>query len=96
MVKHVSFGIYEGMWWCGENYIGETERNLKTLRNEHRNTKPLSEPAKHLLNNENHDFTWTILSSGHAKFLIKRKIAEAFDIAKFQPRLNECLQSKKL
>ena len=96
MVKHISFGIYEVIWLCGENYIGETERNLKTLRNEHRNTKHLSEPDKHLLNNDNHDFTWAILSSRHAKFSIKRKIAEAFYIAIFQPSLNEYLRSKKL
>ena len=33
-----------------------------------KNSKHLSEPARYLLNNENHYATWKILSLGHADF----------------------------
>ena len=45
-----------------------------------KNPKHLSEPARYLLNNENHYVTWKILSLGHADFH-RRKIAEDFYIA---------------
>ena len=38
--------IYARDCSCKENYIGETERNVITRRNEHENPNKVSEPAK--------------------------------------------------
>ena len=94
-VKHVSCGIFKDICSCVENCIGKIERNSKTRWSEHRNFKHLTEPARYLLNNKNHYFTWKILPVGHAEFY-KTKIVEAFYIAELKPSLNECLQLKQL
>ena len=46
--------IYEGIFNCGENYIGETVRNALVRLNEHEDPKKDSEPAKHLQVKEEH------------------------------------------
>ena len=44
--SHVSSVMYEGKCNCGENYIGETGRNVPYCKTEW--TGENSEPAKHL------------------------------------------------
>ena len=55
--------IYEGVCICGENYIGETIRNViyQDLRKD-------SEPAKHLGENPQHPFTWKTLMPASKNF----------------------------
>ena len=50
---HSSGVVYQLTCSCGQNYIGQTKRNLITRLNEHRTCED-SEVCKHLLNNPNH------------------------------------------
>ena len=43
---HKSHVIYEGECSCGENYVGETMRNLEVRITEHSNICHTSEPAR--------------------------------------------------
>ena len=87
--------IYEGTCVCGENYIGETERNAVTRWTEHNNTNRNSEPAKHLVKNHGHAFEWKILCRA-SKFDRDRKNLEACFIALRKPSLNNQVESKSL
>ena len=61
-------------------YIGETKYNAEVRWNEHNNPTKTSEPLKHLHNNINHCFTWTIISDS-LKNTKTRKNLEASYIA---------------
>ena len=80
-----------GTCTCNQVYIGETARNLEVRVNEHSDINKQSEPAKHLKKHPEHKFTWDILTSAHSR--TKRKIKEAFYIARFNPVLNKQVQS---
>ena len=88
---HPSHVIYIGTCTCNQVYIGETARNLEVRVNEHSDINKQSEPAKHLKKHPEHKFTWDILTSAHS--WTKRKIKEAFYIARFNPVLNKQVQS---
>ena len=64
---------------------------LEVRINEHSDINKQSEPAKHLKIHPEHKFTWDILTSAHS--WTKRKIKEAFYIARFNPSLNKQVQS---
>ena len=83
--------IYRGTCTCNQVYIGETARNLEVRVNEHSDINKQSEPAKHLKKHPEHKFIWDILTSAHS--WTKRKIKEAFYIARFNPDLNKQVQS---
>ena len=87
-VSHSSCKIYMGTCSCGEAYVGETKRNVETRWKEHENPKYNTEPGKHLLENPDHEFNWTILSTA-AKNDRTRKNLEASFIAVLKPSLNE-------
>ena len=56
-VSHYSCIIYRGICSCGTDYIGETVRNARLRWNEHENgTDKNFECAKHLNENDNHEF----------------------------------------
>ena len=89
-VEHVSCVIYQGTCSCDENYIGETVRIASTRWLEHDNptsTSQNSDPAKHLLENPTHRFTWKVLTSAPQNYL-KRLIIEAYYIAQKKPKIN--------
>ena len=70
--------IYRGICSCRADYIGETVCNTQLRWNEHENgTDKNFECAKHLNENDNHEFKWSVLSLA-AKVSFKRKILEAF------------------
>ena len=89
-VEHVSCVVYEGVCTCGESYIGETKRIASIRWKEHTSPSPsatLSDPAKHVLENPTHSFTWKVLTHAPRQNL-KRLILEAFFIAKKKPKIN--------
>ena len=83
---HPSHVIYKGECICGQRYIGETARNLEVRVKEHSDVNKQSEPAK--------KFTWEVLTTAHSWF--KKRIKEAFYIARFRPELNKQVQSLDL
>ena len=88
--------IYEGTCnQCGVKYIGETERNVRTRWNEHQISTNKSEPARHIRNNIDHDFSWKILCNAPSKTR-ERKNLEASFIALLKPSLNEQVDFKVL
>ena len=94
-VKHKACLIYEGVCSCGEKYVGETIRNSESRFNEHNTPSRESEPSKHLLAYPAHSFQWNVITSA-PQLNQKRKIIEAYYIAKFKPSLNDQLDSKLL
>ena len=92
-VSHYSCVIYREICSCGADYIGEAVRNTPLGWNEHENgTDKNSECAKHLNENDNHEFKWSILSVA-PKISFKRKILEAYFIKTLIPILNNQLNS---
>ena len=53
--------MYEGKCNCGENYIGETGRNVTVRWDEHSDIGENSKPAKHLNQFPENRFNWKIL-----------------------------------
>ncbi|XP_078352784.1 uncharacterized protein LOC144637595 [Oculina patagonica] len=84
---HKSHVIFEGECLCGENYVGETMRNLEVRITEHSNICHTSETARHLLENPSHSFQWKVLCSARSYF--KRKIIEGLIIQQKSPTLNK-------
>ena len=64
-------------------YIGETARNLEVRVNEHSDVNKQSESAKHIRKHPNRKFMWEVLTTAHS--WLKRRIKEAFYIARFRP-----------
>ncbi|XP_078365461.1 uncharacterized protein LOC144649756 [Oculina patagonica] len=93
-ITHPSHVIYKGKCNCGVTYIGETARNLEVRVNEHSDVNKQSEPAKHIRKHPNHKFTWNVLTTAHS--WLKRRIKEAFYIARYHPELNKQVQSLDL
>ena len=94
-VQHLSCVIYEGCCSCGKKYVGETERNADERWSEHNKPSKKSEPAKHLLSNPRHQFEWITITSASNNHL-RRKILEAYFIAKYKPSLNDQVESREL
>ena len=62
-VSHYSCIIYRGICSCWADYVGVTVRNTQLRWNEHENCADKnSEYAKHLDENDNHEYIWFILS----------------------------------
>ena len=92
-VSHYSCVIYRGICSCGADYIGETRRNAQLRWNEHENgTDKNFECAKHLNQNDNHEFKWFVLSLA-PKISFTRKILEAYFMKALNPILNNQLNS---
>ena len=79
---------------CGETYIGETVRNVKTRWDEHQDIRKTSEPAKHLSENPDHMFEWKCLLNASSNSR-QRKNLEASFIAILGPSLNNQIDTKK-
>ena len=81
---------------CGQNYIGQTKRNLITRLNEHCTSED-SEVCQHFLNNSNHkinfDSSKILDRSNHVTEL---RIKETLHISKTEPQLNADNQSLPL
>ena len=63
-VAHQSCVIYEGQCSCKLSYIGEAKKKKKNSEVRWRERKDPAgklEPAKHLMENASHKFTWKVL-----------------------------------
>ena len=79
-VSHYSCVIYREIYSCRADYIGETVSKARWRWNEHENDRDKnSECVKHLNENDNHEFKWSILSLA-PKVSFKRKILEVYFI----------------
>ena len=87
--------IYRDKCSCGEEYIGETERNVKKRWSEHNNPTEKTEPAIHLSNNIGFLFAWEILMPA-PKDKQRHKNFEVYFIAVQKPSLNEQVKSNVL
>ena len=94
-IMHKACVIYEGNCSCGKKYVRETIRNAETRFNEHNVPSKESEPSKHLTACPGHSFQWSIITSA-PQITNKRKIIEAYYIAKYKPSLNDQLDAKQL
>ena len=83
-VKHYSCIFYEGNCWCGENYVGESVRNVVLRWTEHEDPNKQSEPARHLKYFPDHQLEWKALTST-PEYTRKRKTFEAFFIKSINP-----------
>ena len=84
-----SYVIYERDCSCCLCYIGETKHNAEVRWNEHYyNPTKSSKPSKHLRNNIDDCFAWTIISSD-AKNAKARKNLEALWIDLLKSDLNK-------
>ena len=88
---HPSRAIYQDKCTCGQTYTGETARNLEVRINEHLDVNKHSEPTKDVRKHPNHKLTWDVLATAYSR--LKRRIKDAFYIARFRPELNKQLQS---
>ena len=77
---HPACMIYKGICSCESTYVGETKRNVEVRYSEHNHPSGKSEPSKHLHQNINHVFTWSVICSA-PKSDRKRKNLGAFYIA---------------
>ena len=87
--------MYEGKCNCGENYIGETGRNVTVTWDEHSDIAKNSEPAKHLNQFPEHRFNWKILRRVANK-VRQRKIHEVYYVMCMRPTLNHQLELTSL
>ena len=92
---HVSSVVYEGKCNCGENYLGETGRNVTIRWDEHSDIVKTLESAKHLCQFSEHRFNWKILRRVPNK-VRQKKIHEAYNVLCLHPTLNNQLELTSL
>ena len=92
-VNHISNVIYKGDCSCSLQYVGETKRNVTIRWGEHNSSNQKSEPSKHLVQNPDHEFTWSIITKA-SQDTRKRKILETYYIATQKPLINDQLDIK--
>ena len=84
---HQACKIYNGVCSCGKIYIGETIRNVEVRWNEHNNPIKKSNPSKHMKDNLDHAFNWSVLANA-PKNMFQRKALEVYCIVLEKPTLN--------
>ena len=88
---HPSCKIYFGLCSCGEDYVGETKRNVSVRYDEHNKPSNKSKLVSHVEHNNDHYFTWRILCNAPSNARTHKNI-EAFFIAII---LYRCINSIK-
>ena len=69
---HPAWKIDEGICICGKKYIGETKRNVETRWMEHNTPSNKSNPAKHLRDNIDHNFTCKVICNAPNRKLVRK------------------------
>ena len=75
--------------------IGEIVRNVEVRWNEHNNLMKKSNPSKHVKDNVDHVFNWSMLDNA-PKNMLQQKVLEAYYIVLEKPALNEQLEAARL
>ena len=83
---HPGCVIYEGIFTCKENYIGETKRNVEIRWEESSDINKTSEPSRHLKSDPSHAFTWNVLMTAPKSYRVMENLEASF-IALSQPSL---------
>ena len=78
----------KGICSCESTYVGETKWNVEVRYSERNYPSGKSEPSKHLNQNINYMFTWSVICSA-PKIDRTRQNLEAFYITIMRPNLNE-------
>ena len=74
-----SYKIYYGKCkHCGEDYVGETERNCLTRWREHNDPTHKSEPARHINSHVEHEFEWSIICHASDKKHLRKNLEALF------------------
>ena len=60
---HPACKIYEGICSCESTYVGEAKRNVEVRNLEYNHPGGKSELSKHLYQNINYEFTWSVICS---------------------------------
>ena len=60
---HPACKIYKGICSCESAYVGEAKRNVEVRNLEYNHPGGKSEPSKHLYQNINYEFTWSVICS---------------------------------
>ena len=87
--------IYKGGCSCGESYIGETVRNVEVRWGEHNNPTKASNLSKHIKDNVDHTFHWSVLARA-ATNTFQWKVWGAYYIVLVKPILNDQPQPDRL
>ena len=80
--------IYKGDCCYGSRYIDKTKYNAEVRWNDHSDPSKSSEPSKHVQNNINHCFTWSIISNAPKNAKITKNLEASYDALQ-KPDLNE-------
>ena len=92
---HQAGKIYKDVWSCDGGYISETTRNVKVRWYEHNNPIAKSNPSKHIKNNLNHVFNWSVLANA-LKIIFQQNVIQTYYIVLEKPTLNELLEPDQL
>ena len=87
---HQAWKIYKNVCIYSESF-GETIRNVEVRWDEHNNPMNKSNPSKHIKDNLDHIFDWSVLANGR-KNMFQRKFLEPYYIVLEKPTLNEQLE----
>ena len=87
--------ISKGICSCGESYTGETIRNVEVRWEEHNNPMNKSNPSKHVKDNLDHVFNWSLLANA-PKNMFQQKVLEVYYIVLEKPTLNKQLEPERL
>ena len=85
---HQACKIYKGVCSCGESYIGGTIRNVEVRWGEHNNPTRVLNPSKHIKDNVDHTFHWSVLARAPTN-TSQRKVLEAYYIVLEKATLND-------
>ena len=92
---HQACKIYKGICSCGESYIGETVRNVEVRWGEHNNPIKVSNPSKHIKDNVDHVFHWSVIAKAPTN-TFQRKVLEAYYIVLEKPSLSDQFEPDRL
>ena len=90
-----AYKVYKGICSCESIYLGQKKRNVEVRYLEHNHPSGKSEPSKHLHQNINHVFNWSVICSAPKSDRAWKNL-EAFYIALMRPNLNEQCDSNVL